>query len=149
MEPRIERALFAAAPRDRVWRALTDPAEFGAWFCATADGPFVPGARVRMTSTHPSCPGLHFTIAIHEVAPPRSFSWRWHPGAQQPPEGSGAPTTHVEFRLEEERGGTRVTVTESGFEAIPPERRAAVFQENSQGWEEQMASLSRYLARQA
>jgi len=33
---RIERKIFMRAPRSRVWRALTDSREFGAWFGVTA-----------------------------------------------------------------------------------------------------------------
>ena len=141
----IERSVLIRAPRARVWRAITDPAEFSAWFQVKAEGAFAPGARVRMTSTDPSCMGIVFYIEIADVQPEHSFSWRWHPGAEQPPEGADAPKTLVRFQLEDGDGGTRVTVTETGFEHVALERRAKVFGENSQGWKEQMAKLDRYL----
>ena len=135
------------APPARVWRALTDTAEFAAWFQATADRNFEPSAVVRMVSTHPSANGVRFTIAIEEMTPERRFSWRWHPGAQQPPEGSNAPTTLVEFELRAERGGTMVTVVESGFEAIPAERRVPIYLENENGWKQALKALGNYLLR--
>ena len=44
---RIERKIVLRAPRSRVWRALTDAREFGAWFGVTSSSTFAPGARVR------------------------------------------------------------------------------------------------------
>ena len=141
----IYQYVWTPATPARVWRALTDNIEFGAWFRVKADRAFEPSSLVRMVSTHPSCTGLEFSMTIEEMAPERRFSWRWHPGAQQPPDVSDAPTTVVDFEIESARGGTMVTVTESGFDRIPVERRAAVFQENEDGWKEQLRALARYL----
>jgi uncharacterized protein YndB with AHSA1/START domain len=141
---RIERSIVIRAPRARVWRALTDAAEFSAWFRVDAEGAFAPGARIRMKSTHPGYEHIVFYVTIENVDPERAFSWRWHPGSQQPPEGAAEPTTLVEFRLDDEDGGTRVTVTESGFDAIAVDRRAAVYKENEGGWAYQLGALDRY-----
>lgn len=143
---KIERSVVIQAPRARVWGALASVAEFSSWFQVKAEGEFAPGARVRMTSTHPSCLGRVFYVTIENVAPERSFSWRWHPSAAQPPEGSSEPPTVVEFRLTDEDGATRVTVTESGFEGLALDRRAKAFRENDEGWKEQLAALDRYLS---
>ena len=146
---RIERSIFIRAPRARVWRALTDPAEFSAWFRVEAEGPFAPGARIRMKSTHPGYEHVVFYVTIENVVPERAFSWRWHPGSQQPPEDAAEPTTLVEFRLEDEEGGARVTVVESGFDAIALARRATVYKENQGGWEHQLGALGRHAGAQA
>jgi uncharacterized protein YndB with AHSA1/START domain len=54
VEPnRIEKKLLVRAPRARVWRALTDSAEFGTWFRAAIDGPFEVGKRVTGRVTYP------------------------------------------------------------------------------------------------
>jgi uncharacterized protein YndB with AHSA1/START domain len=73
------------------------------------------------------------------VEPESSFSWRWHPGAKQPPDDE--PQTLVEFRLSDGTGGTRVTVIESGFERLALARRAAAFEDNTKGWEHQLKAL--------
>src|SRR5437667_6657937 len=44
---RIEKTIVLRAPRARVWRALTDPAEFARWFGVKFDAPFKPGAPMR------------------------------------------------------------------------------------------------------
>ena len=41
MQDCIEKELELKSPVARVWRALTDPEEFGAWFRVKLDGPFV------------------------------------------------------------------------------------------------------------
>lgn len=142
---KIERSILIQAPRARVWRAITSVPEFSQWFQATIEGEFVPGARVRMTPFKPCAPDRVVDATIVDVTPEELFSWRWYPGVDRPPEGSEVPTTLVEFRLAEEDGGTRVTVTETGFEFLGLERRAKAFGENSNGWKEQMQNLERHL----
>ncbi len=124
------------APIERVWKAISDAGEFGAWFGAEFDGPFTPGARLtcRITPTkvdpevaklqEPHA-GTAFEICIERIEPPRLFSFRWHPYAVEARSYDAEPMTLVEFTLEAVAGGTLVTVTESGFDALPLERRAA------------------------
>ncbi len=143
---RIEKSIVLHAPRARVWRALVDPKEFGDWFGMRFDDPFVPGARVRATVVGTTADpevakaqqqhaGTAFEIVIDRVEPERLFSFRWHPGAVDPAiDYSKEATTLVEFTLEEVPGGVRLTVTESGFDRIPIERRASAFASNDQGW---------------
>ena len=50
------------------------------------------------------------------------------------------------FELEEVAGRTMLTVTESGFDRIPLERRPRAFTSNEQGWAAQMTLIEKYLA---
>ena len=43
---RIEKRIHLAAPRARVWRALTDSTEFGTWFNIRFQQPFRVGAAL-------------------------------------------------------------------------------------------------------
>ena len=140
---RIERSVFIRAPRARVWRAISNLAEFAAWFQVNAEGEFKPGATVPMTCTVPGYEGLRFNVTIESIEPERRLTWRWIPGSEQP---AGESTTLVEFLLEDEAGGTRVTVIESGFDRVSLARRAKAFEENTNGWEEQMKALERYVS---
>jgi uncharacterized protein YndB with AHSA1/START domain len=80
---------------------------------------------------------------VQKIEPPRLFSWRWIPGADQP---EGESTTLVEFRLEEtEDGGTLLTITESGFDRLSLSYRAKAFQDNTRGWDGQAKSIQNYL----
>jgi hypothetical protein len=80
----------------------------------------------------------------------RLFSLRWHPYAVDlGTDYSGEPTTLVMFELEEVDGGTRLTLSESGFDRIPLARRAEAFTSNQQGWEAQAKLIAKYLEQTA
>ena len=153
---RIEKQVLLRAPLERVWRALSDPAEFGSWFGMRVDGPFEAGRRLRAqivpTTVDPEVAeaqkayeGVPFEIVVERVEPERVLSFRW---THEPdPGGAGdAPSTLVEFTLEQREGGVLLRVTESGFDQIPLERRAKMFSENEEGWAIQMRLVERYLA---
>jgi len=143
---RIEKKILLHAPRERVWRALTDAAEFGAWFRAKLDGPFVVGKRVRGRVTYPGYEHLTFDVLIERLEPERLFSLRWHPAAVDPAvDYSKEPTTLVEFRLEDASEGTWLSVVESGFERIPAGRRDEAFRMNSEGWGIQMENVRQHV----
>jgi uncharacterized protein YndB with AHSA1/START domain len=141
----IERKIVLRAPRGRVWNALTDIRKFCEWFgCSAIEGEFAPGAKVQMRA--PEEYGGNFDIFVQEMQPEQLFSWRWHPGARDPSlDYTNEPTTLVVFELADAEGGTLLTITESGFDAISLARRAKVFGQNNQGWDEQVKNLERYV----
>jgi len=144
---RIERQIVLKVPRSRVWRALTDPAEFGSWFGIRMAGAFAPGVRVRGTVTHPGYEHVAWDITVERMEPERLFSWRWHPHAvERGVDYSKEPTTLVEFALEDVPEGTRLTVVESGFDQVPPARRAQAFRMNSDGWSQQLKAIERHVS---
>ena len=155
---RIVKQVVLRAPRERVWRAVSDAAEFGKWFGMAFDGPFVAGKRITgkivPTTVDPAVAksqepyaGIPVELEIERIEPPRLFSYRWHPGGVDPKvDYSKEPSTLVEFRLEEAPGGTRLTITESGFDRIPAARRAQAFEGNEAGWEAQTVLITKYLA---
>jgi uncharacterized protein YndB with AHSA1/START domain len=141
---RIQKTTILRAPRSRVWRALTDSKQFGQWFQANVEVPFVPGQRAHGMVTYPGYEHLRFEVVVEQMVPERLFSWRWQPGGD-PDVDPAEPTTLVVFELEEVPEGTRLTVTESGFDRIPVARRAKAYRENDQGWTGQLESLRRYV----
>ncbi len=144
---RIEKSIVLRAPRPKVWRALTTPDEFGHWFGARLAGDFAPGARVTAQMTAPGHEHFNFEMVVDRVQPEDLFSYRWHPYAVGPAvDYAGEPMTLVEFRLAEIAGGTQLTVTESGFDRVPPARRAEAFRMNEQGWAGQLQNIQRYVS---
>ncbi len=142
----IERQRLMLAPRSRVWHALTDPVEFGKWFGVRIEGTFRPGHPVEMTFDLPGLAGNRYSMFIEEVTPETTFAWSWHPGMPRPDvDYSKEPMTRVQFTLADAEGGTLVTVRETGFDNIPLSRRAAVFGENTRGWEVQMQNLQTHV----
>lgn len=147
---RIEEKILLRVPRARVWRALTDAGEFGAWFGVKLTGAFAPGATVKGTITEKGYEGLPFEIVVDRIEPQRLFSWRWHPYAVDPAvDYSAEPPTLVVCELEETADGTILTLVESGFDKIPSARRAEAYGMHEEGWAAQMKSIERYLAKAA
>jgi uncharacterized protein YndB with AHSA1/START domain len=143
---RIERQVLLRAPRSRVWRALTDPREFGTWFGVKVDSAFAPGARVRGQITHKGYEHVTWDITIDRMEPERLFSWRWHPHAVEPGvDYSAEPATLVVFELEEVAGGTMLRVVESGFDDVPLARRAQAYRMNGEGWTYPMGAIERHV----
>ncbi|GAC1658079.1 MAG: SRPBCC family protein [Gemmatimonadaceae bacterium] len=145
---RIEKQITLDAPRSRVWRALTEVKEFNAWFGVSLATPFTPGAEVSGQINIRNYEHVMMTIWIETMEQPRFFSFRWHPFAIEPGvDYSSEPTTLVSFTLEDVGAGTRLTIVESGFDAIPEARRAKAFTMNSNGWNGQAENIRKFLAR--
>jgi uncharacterized protein YndB with AHSA1/START domain len=154
---KIEKQVVLRAPLDRVWRAISDAEEFGRWFGVRFDGPFVAGTSVTAAITPTTVDdevakrqephtGVRSTWQIVAVEPPRRFAYRWHPFAVDPDiDYDQEPTTLVEFTLAQRPDGVLLTITESGFEAIPPARRGPSFDANGEGWAIQTTLVRRYV----
>ena len=144
---RIETKTVLKAPRARVWRALTDAAEFGSWFGVKLEGSFVPGRSTHGTITHPGYEHLKAEFMIESIEEERYFAFRWHPHAIDPAvDYASEHTTLVEFTLSDASGGTELTVVESGFDRLPEARRATAFRGNAKGWGSQLVNIERHVA---
>ena len=143
---RIEKSVVLSATRSRVWRALTDVSQFNKWFGVNLTAPFAPGAVISGNLAIPGYEKLVMTLWVETIDPESRFSFRWHPNAiDTSVDYSADATTLVEFTLDEAPGGTRLLVTESGFDALPESRRLQAFGSNSKGWESQMKRIAEYL----
>jgi uncharacterized protein YndB with AHSA1/START domain len=144
---RIEKRFELRAPRARVWRAIANANEFGAWFGIKLEGAFAAGATIRGRLTIPGYDHMTLEIQVEQIEPEGYFAYRWHPYAIDPKvDYSTEPTTLVEFHLDEIADGTTVTIVESGFDRIPLARRAEAFRMNDQGWAGQAKKLAGYVA---
>lgn len=156
---RIEKQVLLRAPLARVWQAITDSRQFGSWFGVTFNEPFAAGTRIvgaiAPTTVDPNVAamqkpyeGMAFDITIDRIEPQTLFSFRWHPFGVDPKiDYSKEPTTLVEFVLREVPEGVLLTVTESGFDRVPLERRATAYKANEGGWAAQMMLVEKYLAK--
>ncbi len=146
MTDRIEKSVDIAAPVERVWRALTDHVEFGAWFGVKIEAPFVVGQASRGHVTYPGYEHVQWDATIERMEAPRAFAYRWHPYAvEKGVDYSAEPRTLVEFTLEPIAAGTRLTVVETGFDALPPVRRPDALRMNDSGWTEQMVNIKKHV----
>ena len=147
MNDRIEKRIELKAPVSRVWRALTDYREFGEWFRVKIDGPFVVGAVSRGHITYPGYEHIKWEAVVQKMEPEHLFSFSWpQPKSLGQTDYTGEPTTLVEFRLEKTPTGTLLTLTESGFDKLPADRRVDAFRRNEGGWTEQMKNIEAYVA---
>lgn len=143
---RIDRSIEIAAPPERVWQALTTAEEISVWFQMNIEGAIRPGANIWMTVTAgpPEYVGARFPVYIIEMTPPSRLVWEWHPGDPSI-DVTREPRTTVTFTLEPSARGTKLTVSETGFEKIPLERRAKALADNTQGWADVVIGIQRYV----
>jgi uncharacterized protein YndB with AHSA1/START domain len=153
----IETTIKLRSSLNRVWDAIADAKQFGTWFGAEFDGPFVAGARVNgrivPTKVHPCIArtqvpylGMPLEINVERVVPMSQFSFRWHPFAVDlAVDYSKEPTTLVIFEFKEVAGGARLTIIESGFDRVPHARREIAFTANEQSWPTQAYLVEKFL----
>ena len=145
----IERETMISAPVERVWAVLTEGEHVGRWFSdAGAEIDLRPGGEITMRWAEYGVGRAR----IVDVDPPRRFSYRWaaireHWGEEPDDRNS----TLVEFTLAEDADGTRLKVVESGFDALEgtDEQRRRSFEDNTEGWEQQLGNVRDYVARVA
>lgn len=150
MSDRIEKQVELKAPLSRVWRAVSGYREFGEWFRVKLDGPFEEGQVSRGNITYPGYEYIVWEALVQKVERERLFAFTWaHPKsmdrAAYSSDYSNEPKTLVEFRLEPTASGTLLRITESGFEALPEDRRQGSYQRNEGGWTEQVKNIQAYL----
>lgn len=137
LKDEIRREMHLKAPLEKVWRAVSEPSGITEWFCDRIDGTLEQGSHALFTW------GKHtVNVLVVTVMPHQEFAFRWRPGST----GTtgeivpGEPTTLVRFVIEEEPGGTKVEMIETGFASLPASYLEA-FGENTQGWEEELIKL--------
>jgi len=155
---RIEKHVVLKASLERVWQALADARQFGQWFGASFDQPFVAGRTLRATIVPTTVDaavaamqkphaGLTFEFTVERIEPMACIAFRWHPFAIDPlHDYSKEPTTLIEFVLQPKADGVVLTISESGFDQIPLARRMQAFAANDVGWAMQATLISKYLA---
>lgn len=131
------------APISRVWQALTDYRQFGEWFRVDLNEPFAPGSRSTGLTTYPGYEGHEWLAVIETMEPETLFSFHWNHEDIEPGQPlAQQPTTRVAFQLEDLGDATRLTITESGFAALPESKRIEAIRLNTQGWDIQAQHIT-------
>ena len=124
----VERSIWIAAPRERVWHAITDPAQVEKWYS--------PGTSWRLSALevggrlfvpNEETGAEMYTQVIELLDPPQRLVLR---SAPQPP----ATVEVTVYSLQEEHGGTRLIITHSGYELVPEEMRWSAMEQNAFGF---------------
>ncbi len=130
----VERGIWINAARERVWQAISEPEQLARWLLPPALGAQM--ARATDGTLSVSMGEAAVPLAIVEaVEAPRQTIFRGLPDR----------LFAASFTLSEENGGTRVTVTLRGFEALPEDARRDRITPSSTGWERALANLKAYL----
>jgi uncharacterized protein YndB with AHSA1/START domain len=122
----VERSIWIDASRERVWAAITDPKLVQEWFSPTTPwelSALEVGGRLYVKEEETG--NELYVQVIEQVEPPRRFITR-----SAPPE---IPYVTV-YVLEEENGGTRLTLTHSGYELAPEDSRPNSMEQNAFGF---------------
>jgi uncharacterized protein YndB with AHSA1/START domain len=126
------------APRERVFRAWTDPDELKRWWgpgrftTPHAEIDLRPGGRYALVMQPPDGAPLHLTGTYLQVRPPERlvYTWRWEDGVPE----TGETLVEVEFR---DRGDqTEVIVVHRGFPEGSPQ------DPYRQGWQSGLSKLA-------
>ncbi len=142
MEPlAVEESVWIQAPRERVWRAITESEQIRQWWG---------GDYWEITGLQPGAEVLFgdeqspIRARVSAAEAPREFGLRWPPLPEL-----GDAAFHTTYNLDEENGGTRVRVRESGFEALAQDLRQARFDSTRQGYQTVLQDLKRYIEGEA
>jgi uncharacterized protein YndB with AHSA1/START domain len=135
---RIERTISVAQPPAKVWDAITTPEGLGTWFGHKATVDLRVGGVAQVTWDGKDSHELR----IERLEPPHVFGWTWgiYGLADDDPR-----RTYVEFTLEPENGGTRLTVVETGFAQLPGDQHSTAYGGNAEGWQRELGELFDYL----
>lgn len=144
LENTVVGEITVKAPRETVWRALTEPKTFGKWFCQGATGTKGVGQLVTMNFDNEHYKG-QAKYKTTRIEPMDVFEFQWHIGKDR--DFGTAPdeeATTVTFTFSDAEGGTKVRVVESGFERLPVEFRQPGIEDHTEGWTFQLEALRTY-----
>lgn len=134
----IERSLTLPADPDTVWeRSFGSPEALASWFPEKVEGDWREGGVIDLVW------GEHRSQArITKLVPGEVLEYMWHPGdafrLDSHPEDE---LTTVRFTLTAVPEGTEVRLVESGFASIAESRAAWALEQNTGGWDEELAKL--------
>lgn len=134
----VRRTIRIAAPVEKVWQAVTDPAHISKWFGQAAFAGTRTGALGTLT-----WPGRDpIPVRIEAIDAPRLVSYRWgndDASGVVPDALDDAHSTVFTFTLVEVDGGTELTVVETGFENTSDP--AANLVDHRDGWNGELDKL--------
>ena len=109
MSDSVTRETVLNLDSDDAWRAVTEAEQLEEWLADEVEIDLVEGGDLRVRFED----GGERAGTVEEVTPLERVVFRWHPVPD-----AGLETT-VRIELEPALGGTRITVVETGFDALP------------------------------
>lgn len=130
----VERSIWIDAPREKVWQAITDPKQLQQWFSPATPWLLTAlevGGKFYVYNVETETE--MYTEVIELLNPPHQLVNR-----------SLATPHFTTWRLDEEKGGTRVTITHSGYELEPDGTRHPNMEQNAFGFGMMLTNLKAY-----
>ncbi|MCW5878767.1 MAG: SRPBCC domain-containing protein [Anaerolineales bacterium] len=120
------------APPAKVWAKMATLDGMNQWLARNLVFEHQVGGRFEMKGNLPGDGPYRFTGEVVTLIPEEELSFTWK---HDPEDGTAwAVSTLVTLRLEAIEGGTRVTLTHTGFEALGEAAGKNAYQGHIQGW---------------
>jgi uncharacterized protein YndB with AHSA1/START domain len=133
----IELETTVEAPREAVFRALTDAGELARWFPSSAESDPRPGGEFTYRFEFDDASRNHtYSGQYLELVDGERLAYPWHGALGE---------TRVDVRLEQAGAGTRVRLSHSGWGE--GERWDESVELHRQGWNAFLENLKRYVER--
>jgi uncharacterized protein YndB with AHSA1/START domain len=131
---KVEKQIELSASPERVWNAISEPAELTRWFPDKAELDLTPGGEGVFTwEGHGTA-----AVRIEVLEPPKHLVWLWMNDASRPFEETAARP--VEWTLKPTpSGGTVLELVESRFDS------QELQQDSDGGWDSALGKLLDYL----
>jgi uncharacterized protein YndB with AHSA1/START domain len=134
----VRRTIHIQASVAKVWSAVTDPVHISQWFGQAA----FEGATAGSLGTLTWPDRDPIPVRIEAIDEPRLVSYRWgndDASGIVPDTLDDAHSTVFTFTLEDDAGGTRLTVVETGFETTSDP--IANLEDHRTGWDSELDKL--------
>lgn len=132
--PEIKHATYIKASPDQVYETLTTSEGWNAWFTDGTTVDLDGDIRFRWKDYEEEGRTIDDGGPVLEAVPNERFSFRWFPTEQG---------TKVSFRIEPHKGGTLLSIEETGYSTTMED--LAAFTSCATGWGEAMTLLKFYL----
>ena len=138
----VRRTIHINAPREKVWRTVTEPELISQWF-----------GQIALTGTGAGAQGTigwpgerRVPIRVDTFDPPTEVSYRWcNEEGPLPATVDEQRSTVFTFTLAESSGGTQLTVIETGSEHTSDP--AGLMADHRSGWDGELDKLVALLER--
>jgi uncharacterized protein YndB with AHSA1/START domain len=132
MSESVTREIVLPLERDEAWRVVTEPDHLREWLADDVEIDLVEGGRIELAWE--GAGGR--TGTVETVDEPERLVFRWRPDEPGPLDIE----TTVEIGLDDVEGGTRVTVIETGFEALAIEAVAGCSAVSDWAWDARLGT---------
>lgn len=137
-EDRIVVRAKIEAPRESVWQALTEQEHIVEWWGGYVSLEVRRGGRLTERWTGDGGREVLTSGEVLRLAAPRMLGLTWA-------DDDWDASTRVLFESAQTTDATHLTLTHSGWEALPSSKRERLIREHASGWSRHVANLEDYV----